>query len=122
MKTNEETKNDVPYWATEQAYKNGYEKGKQDAVKQCDNIKEYVDYAIHNPNGETCEFANTEAYNRAFKAELDRLHNAVKHGRWILTHGEDGLYYDCSICGHCAGRGRKSNYCPNCGAKMDGDG
>ena len=46
----------------------------------------------------------------------------VVHGRWILTHGEDGLYYDCSICGHCAGRGRKSNYCPNCGAKMDGDG
>ena len=24
--------------ATEQAYKNGYEKGKQDAVKQCNNI------------------------------------------------------------------------------------
>ena len=46
----------------------------------------------------------------------------VVHGRWMLTHGEDGLYYDCSICGHCAGRGRKSNYCPNCGAKMDGDG
>ena len=44
----------------------------------------------------------------------------VVHGRWILTNGEDGLYYDCSICGHCAGRGRKSNYCPNCGAKMDG--
>ena len=45
----------------------------------------------------------------------------VVHGRWILTHGEDGLYYDCSICGHCAGRGRKSNYCPNCGADMRGE-
>ena len=42
----------------------------------------------------------------------------VAYGQWILTHGEDGLYYDCSICGHCAGRGRKSNYCPNCGADM----
>ena len=44
----------------------------------------------------------------------------VVRGEWILTHGEDGLYYDCSVCGHCAGRGRKSNFCPKCGADMRG--
>ena len=26
---------DEPHWATEQAYKNGYEQGKKDALKQC---------------------------------------------------------------------------------------
>ena len=53
----------------------------------------------------------------------------VRHGRWVMT-----LYattskrnrviankkFACSECGY--GNGRKqSNYCPNCGAKMDGD-
>ena len=41
----------------------------------------------------------------------------VVHGRW-----EDagfGLVYKCSECGHSEDV-RLSNYCPNCGAKMDG--
>lgn len=72
------------YEATEQAYKNGYEKGKQDAVKQCNNIKEYLDYAIHNPNGEACEYETKEDYNRAFQAEFDRLYNLVSTpNQWI---------------------------------------
>ena len=48
----------------------------------------------------------------------------VVHGRWIEVRGR----YTCSVCkgkallhfgaiGACL-----SNYCPNCGAKMDGDG
>lgn len=45
----------------------------------------------------------------------------VKHGVWIMHTDELlGLTYECSAC-HietmCNG-----NYCPNCGAKMDGDG
>jgi DNA-directed RNA polymerase subunit RPC12/RpoP len=53
----------------------------------------------------------------------------VVHGRWIGTH--DGWYYSysCSECGAEAltKEGTMhdqvcSNYCPNCGAKMDGDG
>ena len=41
----------------------------------------------------------------------------VKHGEWI-RHKENCLYNKCSICEkeHC----REDNYCPNCGAKMDG--
>lgn len=78
--------------ATEQAYKNGYEKGRQDAVK---------------------------------------------HGRWVDRYG--GKYvnpvYDCSECKKSAlfrndmdllGNWKSvqylSDYCPNCGARMDGDG
>ena len=42
----------------------------------------------------------------------------VKHGRWI-RYKEDCLYNRCSLCfyEHCC----EPNYCPNCGAKMDGD-
>lgn len=41
----------------------------------------------------------------------------VKHGRWI-RHKENCLYNRCSIC--CYEHCRENNYCPNCGAKMDG--
>lgn len=45
----------------------------------------------------------------------------VVHGRWI--YGED-IDIQCSVCGCDAltegdYRQTKSNYCPNCGAKMD---
>ena len=36
----------------------------------------------------------------------------VKHGKW------DGL--ECNLCGHFATYANDYNYCPNCGAKMDG--
>ena len=52
----------------------------------------------------------------------------VRHGRWIEQ--EDlhmDTYYDCSVCGEsfCLIDGTPTDnlfsYCPNCGAKMDGD-
>ena len=47
----------------------------------------------------------------------------VVHGRWI---GEKGGYMwreNCSVCGNPVYNKIKSyNYCPYCGAKMDGDG
>ena len=58
----------------------------------------------------------------------------VVHGRWLKTEngirknintGEMVMAYmhDCSVCGwHTGNQGRNFNYCPNCGAKMDGDG
>lgn len=64
--------------ATEQAYKNGYKQGKQDAVE---------------------------------------------HGRWVWS--EENKCWICSNCKRSAlnnyrGNSTDSNYCPNCGAKMDG--
>lgn len=44
----------------------------------------------------------------------------VKHGRW---HWADDGHCKCSVCGQYAVVKRvvvKTNYCPNCGAKMDG--
>ena len=47
----------------------------------------------------------------------------VVHGRWEEQYTPNGKYvawdgFYCSICGK---QSAKSNYCPNCGAKMDGD-
>ena len=39
----------------------------------------------------------------------------VRHGRWI----EDQEFFKCSECG-CLTDYRLSNFCPDCGAKMDG--
>ena len=51
----------------------------------------------------------------------------VVHGRWIekevkLNWCEDDvdILYECSVC-ECQNFG-ETHYCPNCGAKMDGDG
>lgn len=39
------------------------------------------------------------------------------HGKWN-RYKENCLYNDCSVCGY--GHCREDNYCPNCGAKMEG--
>ena len=49
----------------------------------------------------------------------------VVHGRWLkgtktLISGSILAGYCCSVCDEFSVR--NSNYCPNCGAKMDGDG
>lgn len=47
----------------------------------------------------------------------------VVHGRWVVYTDEDEYafseYFKCSICG--ATHYNDDNYCPNCGAKMDGE-
>lgn len=50
-----------------------------------------------------------------FKATADVVE--VKHGRWV-RYKENCLYNRCSRClyEHCC----EPNYCPNCGARMDG--
>ena len=46
----------------------------------------------------------------------------VRHGRWIEKEKYTfGIYYDCSLCeNRILDNGYSWNYCPNCGAKMDG--
>lgn len=77
----------------------------------------------------------------SYKAKFEALSKAVDeaptvdatpvvHGRWYVPKGmmppEHHGRYRCSVCGHMAmyerpGREFLSDYCPNCGAKMDGD-
>ena len=46
----------------------------------------------------------------------------VRYGRWIDQEKYTfGVMYDCSICGNrILDNGHSWNYCPNCGARMDG--
>ena len=46
----------------------------------------------------------------------------VRHGRWIEREKYTfGTMYDCSICDNrILDNGHSWNYCPNCGAIMDG--
>ena len=46
----------------------------------------------------------------------------VRHGEWIWKelYGEVGYMLVCSECEESEGACEKFDYCPNCGAKMDG--
>ena len=57
--------------------------------------------------------------------ELNKIPSAdvveVRHGRWVDRTQEPGWpVSECSVCGSHAGM-FWMNYCPNCGARMDGD-
>ena len=43
----------------------------------------------------------------------------VRHGKWIEHKDYPGLAYLCSECGRFTTE--RSHYCPDCGAKMDGE-
>ena len=49
----------------------------------------------------------------------------VRHGKWIFKHNpitDPKGYFIRIICSECdLHTGQKSNYCPMCGAKMDGE-
>ena len=78
------------------------------------------------------------SYGEGFDRGLDRAQRAildapaadvttVRHGRWVqvICHEEfedgfvDRVKECCSAC-HAPNGQRTTNYCPNCGAKMDG--
>ena len=73
------------------------------------------------------------SYGEGFDRGLDRAQRAildapaadvatVRHGRWIEQEKYTfGVMYACSICDNLIlDNGHSWNYCPNCGAKMDG--
>lgn len=43
----------------------------------------------------------------------------VEHAHWIMRHRYFSTVYTCSKC--TAGVIQKTNYCPDCGARMDGE-
>ena len=68
--------------------------------------------------------ADKESYKRGWNDAVDAIVECtdtidpVKHGKWV----SDGFTWRCSECGKTYwGRlAQPWNYCPNCGAKMDG--
>lgn len=65
---------------------------------------------------------DTVAWNICF--EIKQLPAAdvapVRHGRWVCNGIPDSMLSKCSVCGILYGA-YSFNYCPNCGAKMDGE-
>lgn len=47
----------------------------------------------------------------------------VVHGDWLLRHIGVGHYWECSVChtNPCIYVTEHTKFCPNCGARMDGD-
>lgn len=46
----------------------------------------------------------------------------VRHGRWVYNDDDIMPYKSCSLCGCEAFDLHGANYCPYCGAKMEGEG
>lgn len=71
-------------------------------------------YIMQEPNG----FIHSVVTERQIVAAPTIEAEPVRHGRWVDAH--KGLSAcKCTICGSV--RETETNYCPNCGAKMDGD-
>lgn len=75
-------------------------------------------------------YGKYDPYTSGFDNAVTRVENfpaadvaPVVHGKWIEQEKYTfGTMYDCSICGdRILDNGHAWNYCPNCGAKMDGD-
>lgn len=47
----------------------------------------------------------------------------VVHGEWLLRHIGYGHYWECSVChkNPCIYVTEDTKFCPNCGARMDGE-
>lgn len=100
-------------------------------------MSEYIERKALVHHLENCidEVNNTNGYTEDFKTCLRLVKNQpaadvapMKHGKWIEVQKEN-IWNDivpvleCSACGKYTvgtrGIMTKSNYCPNCGAKMD---
>ena len=77
------------------------------------------------------EYGHYDHYNEGYCDALYAVENAptvdaveVVHGRWNSVEDIPHFVYSCSECGFRVGYGMMlhCNYCPNCGAKRDGDG
>ena len=68
--------------------------------------------------GVTYEDGNVTSVHIMDTDDVVKVFAPVVHGRWIASHDE---FCACSICKYPVYVGwDQTNYCPNCGAKMDG--
>lgn len=93
-----------------------------DREKQIEEIKDTIDSVY----GCDCAYYGVEGFAIA-KALYDAGYRKQVDGEWLERKGERWIgsevcetytYYNCSICeGYSL---RRTNHCPNCGAKMKG--
>lgn len=86
-------------------------------------LRELRLWNLHKAEPDNFHYKELKAWLEALPAEDVQ---PVKHGRWVRdaayvdeTTGEPCLAWFCNQCGEPQMVG--TNYCPNCGAKMDGE-
>ena len=87
--------------------------------------KENLQAKLNRKKAEPANKRYTEGWNDAILMVKSMIHSekaadvaTVRHGRWVYPIGM-AYNYVCSECGKSIGV-IKHNYCPNCGAKMEG--
>ena len=106
------------------------EKGKKVLIM----VKEYVEREVISEGIRKYYYKNppNSSYEEGFDHGLDKAQRVilnapvadvapVVHGRWVNTHS-DSEFAQCSLCKYpvyAAWIWNLTNYCPNCGAKMD---
>lgn len=58
-----------------------------------------------------------EAFEKGFRIGASKVQK--KHGKWIGYDDTERFTAQCSLCGNVVDTRFGSNFCPNCGAKMD---
>lgn len=84
-------------------------------------IKSYCD-GCDNYNGVRCSSCYIDSAIIAVDAVLAVDAEPVRHGRWVYNDDDIMPYKSCSLCGCEAFDLHGANYCPYCGAKMEGEG
>lgn len=100
-------------------------------------MAEYIEREATYEDFEKCNSENPKWAPSRVKTLISRQKAAdvapVLHGRWesipntyICVAGKDGSYHgyatSCSVCHEINPNAYKTNYCPNCGSKMDEEG
>ena len=63
--------------------------------------------------------AEVDRKDKALQAWVTTWESADAHGEWIDEQRGRWIYAKCNLCGKV--QDVRSNYCPNCGAKMKGE-
>ena len=93
-----------------------------DANNLIEEIKEKYCYNCRNFKNMKCDYCSTSDYIYMIEDMPAADVAPVRHGRWVEKEKYTfGIMYDCSLCeDRILDNGHPWNYCPNCGAKMDG--
>ena len=83
---------------------------------QCENCPHNY---MRNYPCDCCEWQYKDEAEKLLKSETLAEFQPVIHARWEIS--SDGYYPYCKKCNARPENGKMTKYCPNCGAKMDGN-
>ena len=98
------------------------EKAKYIDVKELSIILDIM----KNPDSEFATDDYIDGFSDGISAAIKELEafptadvQPVAHSKWEIS--SDGYYPYCKMCNASPENGKMTNYCPNCGARMDGN-